>query len=126
MSHLRDRPLWTCPRCGARLVGRNMSHACGDYSVEKFLAGKGARARAMYERFAELVSSCGPLTLAPAKTRVAFMVRMRFCAVERVSEVPLDGRAAALRPRLRFRAVIATGLLPADCRGGARSTAVGP
>jgi hypothetical protein len=86
MSHLRDRPVWTCPRCGAQLVGRNMSHACGDYSVEKFLAGKGARARAMYERFAELVSSCGPLTLAPAKTRVAFMVRVRFCAVERVSE----------------------------------------
>jgi len=63
-----------------------MWHACGDYTVEQFLAGKGARARAMFERFAELAQSCGPLTLAPAKTRIAFMVRVRFCAVERLSD----------------------------------------
>jgi hypothetical protein len=82
----RDRPLWTCPKCGARLVGRNMWHACGDYSVEGFLAGRGARARALFARFVDLVESCGPVLAAPAKTRVAFMVRVRFCAVERLSE----------------------------------------
>ena len=84
--HLKERPLWTCPRCGARLVGRNMWHACGDYSVEQFLAGKGERARAMFARFVELVESCGPVIPAPAKTRVAFMVRVRFCAVERLTD----------------------------------------
>jgi hypothetical protein len=83
--HLREAPLWTCPRCAAKLVGRNMSHACGDYSIERFLEGKGERARAMFGRFVELVESCGPVTPAPAKTRVAFMVRVRFCAVERLS-----------------------------------------
>ena len=84
--HLRERALWTCPRCGAKLVGRNMWHACGDYSVELFLAGKGERARAMFARFVELVESCGPVIPAPAKTRVAFMVRVRFCAVERLTD----------------------------------------
>jgi hypothetical protein len=63
-----------------------MWHACGDYSVERFLAGKGERARALFERFSQLVASCGPVTPAPAKTRVAFMVRVRFCAVERLSD----------------------------------------
>jgi hypothetical protein len=29
---------WSCPRCGAKLLTRNLSHACGDYSIEKFLA----------------------------------------------------------------------------------------
>jgi hypothetical protein len=84
--HLRERPLWTCPRCRTKLVGRNMWHACGEYSVEQFLAGKSERARAMFARFVELVESCGPVIPAPAKTRVAFMVRVRFCAVERLSD----------------------------------------
>ena len=81
-----ERPLWTCPKCGALLVTRNMWHACGDYSVERFLAGKGPLARALFARFEDLVRACGPVTVAPAKTRVAFMVRVRFAGVSRVSE----------------------------------------
>ncbi len=63
-----------------------MSHACGPYSVEAFLAGKSERARSLFEAFVRLVSRCGPVTPAPASTRVAFMVRTRFCAVERLSD----------------------------------------
>jgi hypothetical protein len=63
-----------------------MWHACGDYSVERFLDGKGPRARALFARFAALVRRCGPVTVAPAKTRIAFMVRVRFASVSRVSE----------------------------------------
>ncbi len=80
------KPLWTCPKCGALLVIRNLWHACGDYSVEKFLEGKEPRARALFDRFVELVAACGPFTFAPAKTRVAFMVRVRFAGVTAVSE----------------------------------------
>jgi len=79
-------PLWHCPECGARLVTRNLSHACGAYSVEAFLDGKSARGRALFERFRALVAACGPHTLAPAKTRVAFMVRVRFASVNRVTK----------------------------------------
>jgi hypothetical protein len=63
-----------------------MWHACGDYSVEAFLDRKGERARALFDAFVQLIASCGPVTPAPAKTRVAFMVRVRFCAVERLSD----------------------------------------
>ena len=90
MSSARDRPLWTCPTCGAQLVGVNMAHACGNYSVETFLSGRGPRARELFWRYVELVRACGPITFAPAKTRVALMVRVRFTAVTRLSERSLE------------------------------------
>ena len=80
------RPLWTCPKCGRKFVTRNMWHACGPYTVESFLAGKGARARTLFDRFVELIDRCGPYEVAPAKTRVAFMGRVRFAGVSRVSD----------------------------------------
>jgi Domain of unknown function (DUF5655) len=81
-----DRQLWECPRCGAKLVGRNMAHACGPHTVEGFLDGKGPAALALWQRLVDAVQRCGPFTYAPAKTRVAFMVRVRFLAVTALSE----------------------------------------
>jgi Domain of unknown function (DUF5655) len=78
--------LWTCPKCGRRFVGKNMWHACGNYSVEGFLEGKGARARELFEGFERLIAACGPYEVAPAKTRVAFMGRVRFAGVHALSE----------------------------------------
>jgi predicted DNA-binding protein (MmcQ/YjbR family) len=80
------KELWTCPRCGRRFVSRNIWHACGDYSVEGFLEGKGSRARQLFDRFEELIAACGPYEVAPAKTRVAFMGRVRFAGVQSVSD----------------------------------------
>lgn len=100
MSGVRE--LWTCPKCGRRFVGRNMWHACGPYSVEGFLAGKGPRARELFDRFEELIAACGPYEVAPAKTRVAFMGRVRFAGVTAVSERGITiafGLPRALRSR---------------------------
>ena len=55
----RDSELWTCPKCGRRFVGRNMWHACGDYSVEKCLEGRGDRARELFDRFENLIARAG-------------------------------------------------------------------
>jgi hypothetical protein len=63
-----------------------MAHACGPYTVERFLAGKGPRGRALFDRFVELVARCGPFQFAPARTRVAVMVRVRFAYVHSLSE----------------------------------------
>lgn len=82
--------LWTCPKCGRRFVGRNMWHACGDFSVEGFLQGKGHRARELFERFESLIARCGSYEVAPAKTRVAFMGRVRFASVNSVSDRGLN------------------------------------
>ena len=37
--------------------------------------------RRLYARFVALVRDCGPVTILPQKSRVAFQVRMRFAAV---------------------------------------------
>jgi hypothetical protein len=37
--------------------------------------------RQLYGRFVALVRACGPVTILPQKSRVAFQVRMRFAAV---------------------------------------------
>ena len=80
------RKLWPCPKCGRRFVSANMWHACGDNSIEGFLEGKGERARQLFHRFQELIAECGPYEVAPAKTRVAFMARVRFAGVTAVSD----------------------------------------
>jgi hypothetical protein len=86
----RRQPLWACPRCGAKLVAENMSHACGAFSVDAFLAGKGRRGRALFARFTRCVAACGPYELAPAKTRIAFLSRVRFASVNRLSDEAID------------------------------------
>ena len=49
--------------------------------MEQHLAGKGVHAAELFRRFAEAVEACGPVVLAPAKTRIGFQVRMIFSAV---------------------------------------------
>jgi hypothetical protein len=75
-----------------------MWHACGAYSVDKFLEGRGNRARELFEGFEKLLRKCGPVTVAPAKTRIAFMVRVRFAGVSRVSDEGMTIGFALRRP----------------------------
>lgn len=85
-----NAPLWTCPRCGVKLVARNLSHACGEWSIARFLDGKTDAGRALFERFVALIAACGPYDVAPAKTRVAFLARVRFASVNRVGRDSID------------------------------------
>lgn len=73
--------LWTCPKCGRRLYGRNMAHSCTDTGVETFLRGSPDRVRALFAKFESMIAKCGPYFVSPAKTRVAFMAKVRFCGV---------------------------------------------
>jgi hypothetical protein len=34
--------VWICPKCGARLVGRNLWHSCGQFTLEDLFAGTGS------------------------------------------------------------------------------------
>jgi hypothetical protein len=56
------------------------------------------RARALYRRFEALVAACGPYHLAPAKTRLAFLARVRFAALTRVSDDGITISFALPRP----------------------------
>lgn len=82
----RTQPLWTCPRCGARFVTRNQWHSCGQATLQDWLNRMGPRARAFYDRFEEMVAACGEYHVAPAKTRIAFLGRVRFAGITRLSE----------------------------------------
>jgi Domain of unknown function (DUF5655) len=86
----RTTKLWECPRCGAKLIARNLSHACGPYSIEKFLEGRTDIGRDLFRRFVALIERCGPYEVAPAKTRVAFMAAVRFASVNRVGQDFID------------------------------------
>ncbi|MFN2513541.1 MAG: DUF5655 domain-containing protein [Pyrinomonadaceae bacterium] len=82
-----------------------MPHSCGRYSVENFLAGKSHHAISLYEHFSALVLDCGPVQIAPAKTRIGFQVRMIFAAVNKLSDHGLDAHVVLTRrlegPRFR-------------------------
>jgi hypothetical protein len=94
---MTSRPLWTCPKCSRQFINTNMPHSCGRYSVQKFLAGKSKHAISLYEHFSALVSDCGPVKIAPAKTRIGFQVRMIFAAVNKLSDHGLEAHVVLTR-----------------------------
>ena len=96
-SSITSRPLWTCPKCSRQFVNANMPHSCGRYSVAKFLASKSAHAVALFEGFSALVHECGPVQVAPAKTRIGFQVRMIFAAVNKLSDQALEAHVVLTR-----------------------------
>jgi hypothetical protein len=99
------RPLWMCPKCDRQFVNLNMPHSCGPYSVQQFLAGKSPTAVSLYEHFSALIHNCGPVKIAPAKTRIGFQVRMIFAAVNKLNDQGLDAHVVLTRhlksPRFR-------------------------
>ena len=96
-SSITSRPLWTCPKCERQFVNKNVPHSCGRYSVAKFLAGKSEHAVSLYEGFSALVHECGPVKIAPAKTRIGFQVRMIFAAVNKLSDHGLEAHVVLTR-----------------------------
>ena len=63
---------------------RNMWHGCGEYTVDGFFEGKPARLRELYDAWVALVGEFGPFEQVPTKSRIAFMVRVRFAGVARL------------------------------------------
>jgi hypothetical protein len=55
-----------------------MWHSCGRYSLEDLFAKSEPNVFALFQKFRRMVAACGPSTMIPQKTRVVFMVRMRF------------------------------------------------
>jgi hypothetical protein len=79
-------PLWTCPKCGAKLITRNLCHSCGQATVAEWRARMGPTAAELFDGFGRLIAACGPYHVAPAKTRIAFLGRVRFAGITSLSE----------------------------------------
>lgn len=46
----------------------------------------GPQARALYDRFEQLIASCGEYHIGPAKTRISFLGRVRFANITAIRE----------------------------------------
>lgn len=78
----KPKPLWRCPKCGAKMVTRNLWHSCGKFTLEDLFARSEPPVLPLFRKFAALVRRCGPVTMIPQKTRVVFMNRTRFAQVQ--------------------------------------------
>ena len=67
----------------------------------------GPGARALYDRFEEMIAACGEYYVAPAKTRIAFLGHVRFAGITRLTEAEMDCNFALPKPvrSKRFRKV---------------------
>ena len=74
-----------------------MPHSCGRHSVKRFLEDKSDHAASLFEHFSKAIHDCGPVKLAPAKTRVGFQVRMIFAAVNKLNEQGLEAHVVLSR-----------------------------
>lgn len=91
-----QRELWICPECGRGFANRSQPHACGRHELEPHFAGKPPEIRALYDALLQRVRACGPVTVLPEKTRIAFQVRMSF-AVAMPRRAWLDGHLVLAR-----------------------------
>jgi len=98
------RPLWRCPKCKRRFANRNQSHFCGTHDLESHFRGKPPDIRAIYDAVLKAIKRCGPVTVLPEKTRIAFQVRMSFAQLTTRSKW-VDGHVVLARrfehPRFR-------------------------
>jgi hypothetical protein len=73
--------LWTCPRCGHRFVTPNLAHSCGRFRLEDHFRDKETRLRATFRLLVRSARTFGPVTVYAQKTRIVFMVRVRFASI---------------------------------------------
>jgi hypothetical protein len=69
-----------------KFVSKNLWHSCGQATLADWKRKMGPRARRLYERFRRLIAACGSFHVSPAKTRIAFLGRVRFAGIGRLSE----------------------------------------
>jgi hypothetical protein len=75
------QPLWRCPKCGARLVSRNLWHSCGRFTLEALFAGSASGVLAAARQYVALLESLGDVQVLPQKTRLVAVARVRFAGL---------------------------------------------
>jgi hypothetical protein len=74
-------PLWQCPKCGARLVSRNLWHSCGRFTLEALFSGAAPEVIDAARRYVALLESLGDVQVLPQKTRLVAVARVRFAGL---------------------------------------------
>lgn len=73
--------LWVCPRCGARLVSRNLWHSCVQVTLEELFARSEPAALDLARRYVSMLQSLGDVQVIPQKTRLVCVARVRFAGL---------------------------------------------
>jgi hypothetical protein len=58
-----------------------MPHSCGRFRLDDHFRGKDIRLRKAFRGLVQSARRCGPTTIYAQKTRIVFMVRVRFASV---------------------------------------------
>ena len=72
------RPLWICPKCGARLVSRNLWHSCGQFTLGALFRGARPGVLALARDYVRMLRSLGDVQVIPQKSRLVCVARVRF------------------------------------------------
>jgi hypothetical protein len=75
------RAMWTCPKCGARLVTRNLWHSCGRFTLEDLFARSDPGVLRLARRYVRLLRSLGDVQVISQKTRLVCVARVRFAGL---------------------------------------------
>jgi hypothetical protein len=73
-----QHPVWICPRCGARLVTKNLWHSCGAFTLEALFPRSDPSVVALAWRFVDMLRALGDVQVIPQKTRLVCVARVRF------------------------------------------------
>jgi hypothetical protein len=77
----KQRPLWKCPRCGARLITRNLWHSCGRFTLENLFVKSPAQVVDLARQYVRMLQSLGEVQVLPQKTRLVCVARVRFAGL---------------------------------------------
>jgi hypothetical protein len=91
--------LWTCPKCGAKLLTKHLYHSCGQATLDEWIDRMGPHAIRLYRKFERMIAKCGEYHVGPAKTRIAFLGRVRFAGITSLSEEGMTVTFALPDPR---------------------------
>ena len=71
-----------CPRCGARLVTRNLWHSCGTYTLEGLFPRSDPAVVDLARKYVAMLYTLGDVQVIPQKTRLTCVARVRFAGLQ--------------------------------------------
>jgi hypothetical protein len=71
-----------CPRCGARLVTKNLWHSCGTFTLESLFPKSEPAVVDLARKYVALLYSLGDVQVIPQKTRLICVARVRFAGLQ--------------------------------------------
>lgn len=74
-------PVWHCPKCGARLVTRNLSHSCGQWTLETLFRSSSPSVLVLARKYVAMLRSLGDVQVIAQKTRLVAVARVRFAGL---------------------------------------------